>query len=70
MKIFVSQPTEEGHIFPYCVARLSPKGTNYIPLRGEEYRTKKDADERAAELNRIYDEDCKKEEGYKDNLSN
>lgn len=62
MQIFNSQPTEEGHIYPYCVARLNPKGTNYIPLRGEEYPTKKDADERAAELNRIYEEECKENE--------
>lgn len=62
MQIYVSQPTEKGHIYPYCVAKLNPKGTDYTPLRGEEYPTKKDADERAAELNRIYEEDCEESE--------
>lgn len=56
---FVSQPTELGHVLPYCVARRNPDGNGYTPLKGEEYPTKKDADERAAELNKENEEDSK-----------
>ncbi len=56
---FVSQPTEPGHISPCCVARINSDGNGYTPLKGEEYPTKKDADERAAELNKENEEDSK-----------
>lgn len=65
MQIFVSQPTKKGHIYPYCVARLNPEGTDYVPLQGEEYPTKEAADERATELNRDYKEECEENEKLK-----
>lgn len=59
IQIYVCQPTELGCTMPFCVAKLNPQGTNYIPLKGEMYPTEKQAKERASELNRIYEEDCK-----------
>lgn len=58
-KIYVCQPTELGCEMPYCVAKLNPQGTDYIPLKGEVYPTEEQARERAFELNGIYEEDCK-----------
>lgn len=54
MKKFVCQPTEPGHVFPYCVAMFDPKKNEYVPLKGEEYPTYEEAVKRASELNEDY----------------
>ena len=59
IQIYVSQPTESGCEMTYCVAKLNHQGTDYIPLKGEVYLTEEQAKERAAELNRDYEEGCK-----------
>lgn len=51
MPTFVVQPTEPGHTFPYCVARLDPITGEYVPLRGQEFTTEQEAAAIAAELN-------------------
>lgn len=52
---FVSQPSYEKN--GWEVARFYEKQQNYIPLKGEIYPTKKQAQERAAELNKEYEEE-------------
>lgn len=59
MKKYVSQPTEPGCLLPYCVAKFDSNKANYIPVKGEEYPTRELAAERAAELNRVEQEDSK-----------
>ena len=51
MPTFVVQPTEPGHMLPYCVARLDPITREYIPLTGQEFATEEEAAALAAELN-------------------
>lgn len=58
MKKYVSQPTEPGHILRYCVAVYDPIRKNYVPIKGEEYSTKEEADRRAEELNKEYQQEC------------
>lgn len=58
---YVCQPTELGHLFPYCVARYNLIKEKYFPIKGEEYPTRELAEARAAELNMFEKEDDNKE---------
>lgn len=57
MQKFVAQHTESGRIQPYCVARINPQDGQYVPLRGEEYSTLQEAEDRAHELNQEQNEE-------------
>lgn len=58
MQKYVCQPTEPGHVFPYCVAMFNLEKNEYVPLKGEEYPTYEEAARRADELNKEYQQEC------------
>jgi hypothetical protein len=51
IQLYVSQPSEL-QLGKYEVAKYSGKESNYIPIKGEVYLTKEQAEERACELNK------------------
>ena len=51
IQLYVSQPSYT-YLGMYEVAKYSEKCGNYIPINGEIYQTKAEADGRASELNK------------------
>ena len=51
IQMYVAQPSDK-QLGMYEVAKYSVTDSNYIPIKGEIYLTKKAAEERAHELNK------------------
>ncbi|RGK57815.1 hypothetical protein DXD04_03035 [Phocaeicola plebeius] len=51
IQMYVAQPSDK-QLGMYEVAKYSETDSNYIPIKGEIYLTKKAAEERAHELNK------------------
>lgn len=41
-------------LLPYCIARLDPKTSDYVPLKGQLFSTKEEAEEVSKEMNEEY----------------
>ena len=53
-KPFIVMPNKEGRLMRYCIARWNEQKKQYIPLKGQEYSTKEEAETLAKEYYEVW----------------